>query len=210
MADIKDTLKKLAEQIRDERNAGANTALRVGSLLLAMIDAGADVDKLRKIFICKDQDDFTGFMLKLLGGMEVGEAVDSMVAGKGIVADRNGRMQLSRLEVRDSAVFKEIIYNRLNAQEGDTSYSENGVIESVALESDGTYTLKLRKRWENDFTAFQEGDIVYGIVNNLFSTGEYYASWMRVLSKNVPANSISVLSYPDSEVPGGKTILPQS
>ncbi len=145
MADIKDTLKKLAEQIRDERNAGANTALRVGSLLLAMIDAGADVDKLRKIFICKDQDDFTGFMLKLLGGMEVGEAVDSMVAGKGIVADRNGRMQLSRLEVRDSAVFKEIIYNRLNAQEGDTSYSENGVIESVALESDGTYTLKLRK-----------------------------------------------------------------
>lgn len=82
MADIKDTLKKLAEQIRDERNAGANTALRVGSLLLAMIDAGADVDKLRKIFICKDQDDFTGFMLKLLGGMEVGEAVDSMVAGK--------------------------------------------------------------------------------------------------------------------------------
>lgn len=66
MADIKDTLKKLAEQIRDERNAGANTALRVGSLLLAMIDAGADVDKLRKIFICKDQDDFTGFMLKLL------------------------------------------------------------------------------------------------------------------------------------------------
>ena len=105
-------------------------------------------------------------------------------------------------------LFKEIIYNRLNAQEGDTSYSENGVIESVALESDGTYTLKLRKRWENDFTAFQEGDIVYGIVNNLFSTGEYYASWMRVLSKNVPANSISVLSYPDSEVPGGKNYPP--
>ncbi|EGX27400.1 hypothetical protein BSFG_04992, partial [Bacteroides sp. 4_3_47FAA] len=41
-----------------------------------------------------------------------------------------------------------------------------------------------------------------------FSTGEYYASWMRVLSKNVPANSISVLSYPDSEVPGGKNYPP--
>ena len=49
---------------------------------------------------------------------------------------------------------------------------------------------------------------MYGIVNNLFSTGEYYASWMRVLSKNVPANSISVLSYPDSEVPGGKNYPP--
>lgn len=180
----------------------------VFSSLRVLFEISKALEELKKIYLRKDQDDETKYLLKLLGGMEVGEAVDSMVAGKGIVADRNGRMQLSRLEVRDSAVFKEVIYNRLNAQEGDTSYSENGVIESVALESDGTYTLKLRKRWENDFTAFQEGDIVYGIVNNLFSTGEYYASWMRVLSKNVPANSISVLSYPDSEVPGGKNYPP--
>lgn len=154
------------------------------------------------MFLRKDQADGTNFLLKF------GEFIDSMIAGKGAGIYPDGRGQFERLEVRGSAVFKEIIYNRLNAQEGDTSYSENGVIESVALESDGTYTLKLRKRWENDFTAFQEGDIVYGIVNNLFSTGEYYASWMRVLSKNVPANSISVLSYPDSEVPGGKNYPP--
>ena len=153
-------------------------------------------------FLCKDRPDRTNFLLKF------GDFIDSMIAGKGAGIYPDGRGQFERLEVRGSAVFKEIIYNRLNAQEGDTSYSENGVIESVALESDGTYTLKLRKRWENDFTAFQEGDIVYGIVNNLFSTGEYYASWMRVLSKNVPANSISVLSYPDSEVPGGKNYPP--
>ena len=152
------------------------------------------------MFLRKDQADGTNFLLKF------GKFIDSMIAGKGAGIYPDGRGQFERLEVRGSAVFKEIIYNRLNAQEGDTSYSENGVIESVALESDGTYTLKLRKRWENDFTAFQEGDIVYGIVNNLFSTGEYYASWMRVLSKNVPANSISVLSYPDSEVPGGKKL----
>lgn len=152
------------------------------------------------MFLRKDQADGTNFLLKF------GNFIDSMIAGKGAGIYPDGRGQFERLEVRGSAVFKEIIYNRLNAQEGDTSYSENGVIESVALESDGTYTLKLRKRWENDFTAFQEGDIVYGIVNNLFSTGEYYASWMRVLSKNVPANSISVLSYPDSEVPGGKKL----
>ena len=148
------------------------------------------------MFLRKDQADGTNFLLKF------GEFIDSMIAGKGAGIYPDGRGQFERLEVRGSAVFKEIIYNRLNAQEGDTSYSENGVIESVALESDGTYTLKLRKRWENDFTAFQEGDIVYGIVNNLFSTGEYYASWMRVLFKNIAANSISVLVYPDSEVPG--------
>lgn len=162
----------------------------------------------RNEFISKRNPDIANGLITFLKGAEYGEFIDSMIAGKGAGIYPDGRGQFERLEVRGSAVFKEIIYNRLNAQEGDTSYSENGVIESVALESDGTYTLKLRKRWENDFTAFQEGDIVYGIVNNLFSTGEYYASWMRVLSKNVPANSISVLSYPDSEVPGGKNYPP--
>ena len=153
-------------------------------------------------FLCKDRPDRTNFLLKF------GNFIDSMIAGKGAGIYPDGRGQFERLEVRGSAVFKEIIYNRLNAQEGDTSYSENGVIESVTLESDGTYTLKLRKRWENDFTAFQEGDVVYGIVNNLFSTGEYYTSWVRVLSKNIAANSISVLVYPDSEVPGGRNYPP--
>lgn len=153
-------------------------------------------------FLCKDRPDGTNFLLKF------GKFIDSMIAGKGAGIYPDGRGQFERLEVRGSAVFKEIIYNRLNAQEGDTSYSENGVIESVTLESDGTYTLKLRKRWENDFTAFQEGDVVYGIVNNLFSTGEYYTSWVRVLSKNIAANSISVLVYPDSEVPGGRNYPP--
>ncbi len=158
--------------------------------------------------LSKQHPDSTDYLLKFLAGTEYGEFIDSMIAGKGAGIYPDGRGQFERLEVRGSAVFKEIIYNRLNAQEGDTSYSENGVIESVALESDGTYTLKLRKRWENDFTAFQEGDIVYGIVNNLFSTGEYYASWMRVLFKNIAANSISVLVYPDSEVPGGRNYPP--
>lgn len=176
--------------------------IRTNKDRVVAISGGANIEELSKYFLRKDQADGTNFLLKF------GKFIDSMIAGKGAGIYPDGRGQFERLEVRGSAVFKEIIYNRLNAQEGDTSYSENGVIESVALESDGTYTLKLRKRWENDFTAFQEGDIVYGIVNNLFSTGEYYASWMRVLSKNVPANSISVLSYPDSEVPGGKNYPP--
>lgn len=153
-------------------------------------------------FLCKDRPDRTNFLLKF------GDFIDSMIAGKGAGIYPDGRGQFERLEVRGSAVFKEVIYNRLNAQEGDTSYSENGVIESVTLEEDGTYTLKLRKRWENDFTSFQEGDVVYGMVNKLFSTGEHYTSWVRVLSKNIAVNSISVLVYPDSEVPGGQNYPP--
>lgn len=180
----------------------------IGERMGVSLNVSDILGRISRYFISKINNDTANGLITFLKGAEYGKFIDSMIAGKGAGIYPDGRGQFERLEVRGSAVFKEIIYNRLNAQEGDTSYSENGVIESVALESDGTYTLKLRKRWENDFTAFQEGDIVYGIVNNLFSTGEYYASWMRVLSKNVPANSISVLSYPDSEVPGGKNYPP--
>lgn len=120
----------------------------VFSSLRVLFEISKALEELKKIYLRKDQADGTNFLLKF------GNFIDSMIAGKGAGIYPDGRGQFERLEVRGSAVFKEIIYNRLNAQEGDTSYSENGVIESVALESDGTYTLKLRKRWENDFTAF--------------------------------------------------------
>lgn len=197
------TLEKIQNQIDSIVSGGQGSGGYNSNQIKSLIKSFGS-----NFFLSKLISDTANGLITFLKGAEYGEFIDSMIAGKGAGIYPDGRGQFERLEVRGSAVFKEIIYNRLNAQEGDTSYSENGVIESVALESDGTYTLKLRKRWENDFTAFQEGDIVYGIVNNLFSTGEYYASWMRVLSKNVPANSISVLSYPDSEVPGGKNYPP--
>lgn len=160
-------------------------------------------------FLHKDKADQTSFLLKLLAGAEFGETIDSMLAGKGTLITPDGRIQTGRLEVRDSALFREIIYNRLSAQEGDTSYSENGLVEGVTIEPDGTYTLELQKRWENDFTAFKEGDILYGDVNNLFASGEYYTSWVRVLSVNPTANTISVVMYGDTEVPGGVNHAPE-
>lgn len=192
---LRSTITEIAGDIIGER---IGTSLNVSDIL----------GRISRYFISKINSDTANGLITFLKGTEYGEFIDSMIAGKGAGIYPDGRGQFERLEVRGSAVFKEVIYNRLNAQEGDTSYSENGVIESVTLESDGTYTLKLRKRWENDFTAFQEGDVVYGIVNNLFSTGEYYTSWVRVLSKNIAANSISVLVYPDSEVPGGRNYPP--
>lgn len=180
----------------------------IGERMGASLNVSDILGRISRYFISKINSDTANGLITFLKGAEYGDFIDSMIAGKGAGIYPDGRGQFERLEVRGSAVFKEVIYNRLNAQEGDTSYSENGVIESVTLESDGTYTLKLRKRWENDFTAFQEGDVVYGIVNNLFSTGEYYTSWVRVLSKNIAANSISVLVYPDSEVPGGRNYPP--
>ena len=118
-------------------------------------------------------------------------------------------MQLSRLEVRDSLTVLELIFNRLSAMESDYSFSESGTIESVSQLEDGTYSLKMKKRWDNDFTALAENDVVYGVVNDLASGGgKYYTSWLRVLHVDISANTINAVMYPDSEVPGGKNYPP--
>lgn len=162
------------------------------------------------MFLRKDKLDFTNYLLRLLGGLEVGEAIDSLTAGKGIIADNKGRIQADRMELRSSLTVLEIIFNRLSAMESDYSFSESGTIESVELLEDGTYHLPLRKRWENDFTALAENDVVYGMVNNLASGGgDYYTSWLRVLNVNTVSNTITAVLYPDDEVPGGKNYPPE-
>lgn len=155
-----------------------------------------------KMFLRKDQSDGTNFLLKF------GNFIDSLVTGKGAGIYPDGRGQFERLEVRGAMIVKELIYNRWFSQEGNVTYSEAGTIERFELLSDGTYDLYLRRRWDNDITAFKEQDVSYGSVNNLNSTGEYYDSWFRVLSVMQAENKINVVLYPDEEVPGGKNYEP--
>lgn len=155
-----------------------------------------------KMFLRKDQSDGTNFLLKF------GEFIDSMIAGKGAGIYPDGRGQFEKLEVRSAMIVKELIYNRWFSQEGNVTYSEAGTIERIELLSDGTYDLYLRRRWENDITAFKAQDVSYGSVNNLNSTGEYYDSWFRVLSVMQAENKLNVVLYPDEEVPGGKNYEP--
>ena len=155
-------------------------------------------------FISKTKEDGTNFLLKF------GEFIDSMSAGKGAGIFPDGRGQFERLQVRSALEVLELIFNRLSAMEGDYTFSESGVIENVIVMGDGTYTLQIRKRWENDFTALAEHDVIYGVVNDLASgSGSFYTSWMRVLSVNTTANTLSVVLYPDEEVPGGVNHAPE-
>ena len=155
-------------------------------------------------FISKTKEDGTNFLLKF------GEFIDSMSAGKGAGIFPDGRGQFERLQVRSALEVLELIFNRLSAMEGDYTFSESGTIENIIAMSDGTYTLQIRKRWENDFTALAEHDVIYGVVNDLASgSGSFYTSWMRVLSVNTTANTLSVVLYPDEEVPGGVNHAPE-
>ena len=155
-----------------------------------------------KTLLRKDQSDGTNFLLKF------GEFIDSIIAGKGAGIFPDGRGQFEKLEVRSAMIVKELIYNRWFSQEGNVTYSEAGTIERIEQLEDGTYDLYLRRRWDNDITAFKEQDVSYGSVNNLNSTGEYYDSWFRVLSVMQAENKINVVLYPDEEVPGGKNYEP--
>ena len=157
-----------------------------------------------KMFLRKDQPDATNFLLKF------GNFIDSLTAGKGAGIYPDGRGQFEKLEVRSAMIVKELIYNRWFAQEGNVTYSESGTIERIEQLEDGTYDLYLRRRWDNDITAFKEQDVDYGSVNNLNSTGEYYDSWFRVLSVMQAENKLNVVLYPDEEVPGGKNYPPAS
>lgn len=153
-------------------------------------------------YIRKDQPDGTKFLLT------IGEFIDSMIAGKGIGLFPDGRMQADRVEVRGSMTVKELLFNRWFAQEGNVVFSEAGTIERIEKLDDGTWDLYLRRRWEEDITAFAENDVSYGSINSLLSDGAYYDSWFRVLNVMQAENKLNVVLYPDDEVPGGKNYEP--
>ena len=160
-------------------------------------------------FLRKDKSDKTEYLLKLLAGGEFGEFVDSLIAGKGAGIFPDGRAQVERLEVRGSLSVLDLIINQIQGMESDYSFTEIGKIKSVEDLGENTYRLKIEKRTDFDFMKFQENDVCFSIINTLLTGGsEYYTSWMRILTTNAQENSITVVLYPDSEVPGGTNYPP--
>lgn len=157
----------------------------------------------------KDSPDSTAYLLKLLGGAEVGEAIDSFIAGKGTILDKHGRIQTDRLEVRNSLKVLELIINRLQGMENDFVFAPTRKIVKVEKMDETTCKLFLDPKMDGDLIPFRDGNILYSIVNDLLTGGSsYYTSYMRVLTTNQNEYSITVSLYPDSEVPGGKNYLP--
>lgn len=177
---------------------------RVKDALYKLIEyLDQNVSGLDDKFLHKDREDQTNFLLKF------GEFIDSMIAGKGTGIFPDGRIQTRKLEVSGSMTVMELIINEISAMMGDFSFSDCGHIEKVEFVSDSTYKLWIRKDTELDFTTLDENDILYSIVNNLKTGGtDYYTSWMRVLTKNVNDNTLTIVLYPDEEAPGGKNYPP--
>lgn len=202
-----DQLRVIFETIRDESRMYANTAERIGNAFLSLLSfvSSFTSDK----YIRKDIPDFTDYLLKLLGGLEVGETVDSMLAGKGTLITKDGRLQTRRLEVSGSMTVMDLIINQIQAMAADFSFSDVGKITKVEDFGEDTYRLTIDKATDYDFTTFTEGNVCYSIVNTLKTGGtDYFTSWMRVLAVNLTDNTVTVVLYPDAEVPGGVNYAP--
>lgn len=147
-------------------------------------------------------------------GATFGEFIQGMLFGAGGRIDELGNAEFESITSRSSIITKELIVNRQTAMENNFVFTESGMVESVmeipaATEGGNvTYDLKLQKRWDNDFTAFKENDVVLASINTLAENGKYYDMWLRVLSVNTVTNTITVVCYPDNECPSKKNYPP--
>lgn len=147
-------------------------------------------------------------------GATFGEFIQGMLFGTGGRIDGLGNAEFESITSRSSIIAKELITNRQTAMESNFVFTESGLVESVteipATTEGGnvTYDLKLQKRWDNDFTAFKENDVVLASINTLTENGKYYDMWLRVLSVNTVTNTITVVCYPDYECPSKKNYPP--
>lgn len=165
------------------------------------------VQKFLKGLIAEDMSQFKK-------GATFGEFIKGMLLGTGGRIDEQGNAEFESITSRSSIIAKELVTNRQTAMESNFVFTESGLVESVteipATTEDGnvTYDLKLQKRWDNDFTAFKENDVVLASINTLAESGKYYDMWLRVLSVNTVTNTITVVCYPDDECPSKKNYPP--
>lgn len=147
-------------------------------------------------------------------GATFGDFIQGMLFGTGGRIDELGNAEFESITSRSSIIAKELIVNRQTAMESNFVFTESGMVDSMteipAATDDGnvTYDLKLQKRWDNDFTAFKENDVVLASINTLTESGKYYDMWLRVLSVNTVTNTITVVCYPDNECPSKKNYPP--
>ena len=137
---------------------------------------------------------------------------NSMTAGTGWQIDANGNAQVESIEVRSYMRVLELVMNRLSAEESEFVFTESGTVETATLNEDGSYTLVMRKKTDKDITAFQKGDVLKGVVNDLAEQGavgvKYYTSWVLVEEVDNATNSIKVSVYEDKDTPAKKNFPP--
>lgn len=231
------TLLERAHIIRDEVAEAANTAYRVGQLLADMIvmlqqssgdylSSSHDDTAHGHITFAKGASVREGLDVEggssLRGGATFGDFRSGIVGGRGGRIDGDGNAEVESLTVRSYLRATELLINRITAIEGDWLMTESGTVEHVEAMGGGRYRLRLRRRWDNDYTAFAPLDILKGVVNTMAaralgvvdapdaSAPLYATSWMLVQDVDLTTNTIGVQLYDDdpAQIPSGRNTPP--
>ena len=225
------TLQQRAEQIRDEVQEAANTAQRVGQLLIDLIALIKGADSRYLSGIRPDTAHAPihfaqgltakGIQVEGTANVEGALSVGDFHAGmSGAKISADGTAEVERLTVRSKLEVAEMQINRLTAMEGDWLLTESGTVEHV--EQRGTqWVLTMRRRFEGDFTAFAVHDVIKGIVSTAAvrafrpntplptpETAIYAVAWLRVESVDINENAIICSLYDNADVPGGANMQP--
>ena len=231
------TLLERAHIIRDEVAEAANTAYRVGQLLADMIvmlqqssgdylSSAHDDTAHGHITFAKGASVHEGLDVEgeshLRGGATFGDFRSGLVGGRGGRIDGDGNAEVESLTVRSYLRATELLINRITAIEGDWLMTESGTVEHVEAMGGGRYRLRLRRRWDNDYTAFAPLDILKGVVNTMAARALgvvdapdanaplYATSWMLVQDVDLTTNTIGVQLYDDdpAQIPSGRNTPP--
>nr|DAQ19357.1 MAG TPA: nucleoid-associated protein [Caudoviricetes sp.] len=157
---------------------------------------------------------------------------EGLYTGRGWRIDNLGNAEFESARVRSFLEIVELIVNRLQAQEGDTLFTDNDQIEKVdVIEGHSiSYILTLKEKYQGYVTGQMYGNVVKGIINTLAAkqagvsnyestsvevdgANKYYTSWMRVIGThntnvNLGINQIQVVLYGDDFVPAGRNFAP--
>ena len=225
------TLLERAEQIRDEVQEAANTAQRVGQLLIDLITEmkGADSRYLSGIrpdtahAPIRFAQGLTAKEVRTEGTEQVMEQLlvgDFLSGQNGARINKDGAAEVESLTVRSRLEVAEMQINRLTAVEGDWLLTESGTVEHVEKQG-AQWVLTMRRRFEGDTTAFAVHDVVKGIVSTAAvrafrpntplptpETALYAVAWLRVESVDINDNSITCSLYDNADVPGGANMQP--
>ena len=159
--------------------------------------------------------------------------VSGLYGGKGWRIDELGNAELESLRVRSFLEVVELLINRLQAQEGDTLFTDNDQIDYVeteVIEGVTYYKLSLKEKYDGYITGQMYGNVIKGIINTLAAkqagvsdesgtsvekdgANKYYTSWMRCVATHntdntLAVNQIRVVLYGDAQVPAQKNFPP--
>lgn len=210
-------LPEIEVNLVDTLTIGKNSLQQMISGIKQEILYGSGGDFLKqglKYFLRKDIDDYSNGRPTFLKGIksntdvEVGDFVDSIMSGRGSrLTDKE--LQTDSAIIRGSLTVMDYIINEIQAMSGSYEFTDYGKIESVKHISGDVYKLFLKQDTKYDITTIVENDIIVSIINDIKIGGSnYYTSWMRVITTNMNDNSVTIVLYPDTEVPTGKNYPP--